>query len=232
MNIFAIDSAKQTVGIAVRQDNKLIYESYAAMQITHSETLLSLCDDAFNATNLTPNLINLFAVTKGPGSFTGLRIGIGIVKGMAFCQNTPCIGISTLKALAQSVPFSGYIAATINARRDNVYCALFKKDENGLHRITNDELLHKSDFCAKAFSICSSENYSGNILCIGDGTPLINGGIFVALDDDILMGRAGAIAKLAQIASQQGKTVTPQSLMPDYLLLTQAERMLIEKNSL
>ncbi len=227
MNIFAIDSAKQTLGIAIRQNNKLIYESYAALSVTHSQTLLPLCEAAFLATGLTPKLIDLYAITKGPGSFTGLRIGIGLIKGLAFAQNTPCVGISTLKALAQSISGTGYIAATLNARRNNVYCALFYKCDGKLTRITSDELLHKDEFYDKVLQICKSRNCTQRVTCVGDGALMFEGDMFLPVDDDYIMGKAGAITQLAQIASQNSKTVLPQNLAADYLLLTQAERALL-----
>ena len=99
MTIFGLDSAGKTAGIAILRDSRLIYECYLATGHTHSETLLCLCKNAFDAAGLSPAEIDVFAAAAGPGSFTGLRIGLAAVKGLAFPHDTPCAAVSTLEAL-------------------------------------------------------------------------------------------------------------------------------------
>ena len=103
MNILAIDTAGKTAAVAVMRDDTLLYEMASNTGLTHSETLLPMVDTALKACGLTPAQLDLYAVTNGPGSFTGLRIGLAAVKGLAFAANTPCAGVSTMAALAYGV---------------------------------------------------------------------------------------------------------------------------------
>ena len=114
MNILAIDTAGKTAAVAVMRDDTLLYEMASNTGLTHSETLLPMVDTALKACGLTPAQLDLYAVTNGPGSFTGLRIGLAAVKGLAFAANTPCAGVSTMAALAYGV-----------CRRGQVYWAGF-----------------------------------------------------------------------------------------------------------
>ena len=100
MNILAIDTAGKTAAVAVMRDDTLLYEMASNTGLTHSETLLPMVDTALKACGLTPAQLDLYAVTNGPGSFTGLRIGLAAVKGLAFPRETLCAPVSTLEALA------------------------------------------------------------------------------------------------------------------------------------
>ena len=125
MTIFGLDSAGKTAGIAILRDSRLIYECYLATGHTHSETLLCLCKNAFDAAGLSPAEIDVFAAAAGPGSFTGLRIGLAAVKGLAFPHDTPCAAVSTLEALAYSAAVEGTLLCALDARRGEVYWAGF-----------------------------------------------------------------------------------------------------------
>ena len=104
MICMGIDSAGRKAGLALMQDDELLYEVSLNGGLTHSETLLELADTAFRATGLSPAQVDLYGVCAGPGSFTGLRIGLALVKGLAFAHHTPCAGVSTLaQTLAQAV---------------------------------------------------------------------------------------------------------------------------------
>lgn len=109
MNILAIDTAGKTAAVAVMRDDTLLYEMASNTGLTHSETLLPMVDTALKACGLTPAQLDLYAVTNGPGSFTGLRIGLAAVKGLAFAANTPCAGVSTMAALAYGVCGEGTV---------------------------------------------------------------------------------------------------------------------------
>ena len=125
----AVDSAGKAAGIAILRDEALIYESYLDAGLTHSETLLPMLKSALAATGIAPAEINLYAVSAGPGSFTGLRIGMALAKGLALPNQTPCIGVSTLEALALSVfvPQGSIVVAAEDARRGEVYYAAFEQ---------------------------------------------------------------------------------------------------------
>lgn len=125
MNILAVDTAGKTAGVALMQDGRLLYEVYFDGGLTHSETLLPLIDTCLKLCGLTCADIDLFGVNAGPGSFTGLRIGLAAVKGLAFPRNTPCAPVSTLEALAAGHVGQGTVLCALDARRGQVYSAAF-----------------------------------------------------------------------------------------------------------
>ena len=125
MNLLAIDTAGKTAAVAVLRDEVLLYEAAANNGLTHSETLLPMVDTALKACGLRCADIDLYGVTAGPGSFTGLRIGLAAVKGMALPRQTPCAGVSTLEALAWGMAGQGTVVGALDARRGQVYWAGF-----------------------------------------------------------------------------------------------------------
>ena len=104
MTVLGLDCAGKTAGVAVCQGGQLLYESRLCAGFTHSETLLCLCEEALRACGLCVQELSLLAVTAGPGSFTGLRIGLAVTKGLALPHDIPCAGVSTLEALAFCAP--------------------------------------------------------------------------------------------------------------------------------
>ncbi len=116
MTVLGLDCAGKTAGVALCRDGELFYESRLCAGFTHSETLLPLCEEALRACRLSLQDISLLAVTAGPGSFTGLRIGLATVKGLAFAHGTPCAGVSTLEALAFCAPPVGSCVCALDAR--------------------------------------------------------------------------------------------------------------------
>ena len=121
MNILAIDTAGKTLGVALLQDDRLKYECYLDGGMTHSETLMPLVDHCLKLCGLTCADIDLFGVNAGPGSFTGLRIGLAAVKGLAFSRETLCAPVSTLEALAAAHTGEGTVLCALDARRAQVY---------------------------------------------------------------------------------------------------------------
>ena len=131
MTVLGLDCAGKTAGVALCRDGELFYESRLCAGFTHSETLLPLCEEALRACRLSLQDISLLAVTAGPGSFTGLRIGLATVKGLAFAHGTPCAGVSTLEALAFCAPPVGSCVCALDARRGEVYHAGFSMGPQG-----------------------------------------------------------------------------------------------------
>ena len=196
MTIFGLDSAGKTAGIAILRDSRLIYECYLATGHTHSETLLCLCKNAFDAAGLSPAEIDVFAAAAGPGSFTGLRIGLAAVKGLAFPHDTPCAAVSTLEALAYSAAVEG-----------TLLCAL-------------DESAPAASL--RGFVESAREP----VWLLGDGAQLVdealNGtGKTRLYPEAYRLGRAGGVCRAALAA---GETVPAAQLIPDYHRLSQAER--------
>ena len=140
MTVLGLDCAGKTAGVALCTDGELFYESRLCAGFTHSETLLPLCEEALRACRLSLQDISLLAVTAGPGSFTGLRIGLATVKGLAFAHGTPCAGVSTLEALAFCAPPVG-----------SCVCAL---DALGGRRAQDIFLLPEHARCPGALGVC------------------------------------------------------------------------------
>ena len=136
MNILAVDTAGRSASVALLRDDTLLYETVCNCGLTHSETLMPMVDAALKTAGLHPEDIELYAVTAGPGSFTGLRIGMSAVKGMALVHQTPCAGVSTLEALARCHTGEGVVVCAMDARRGQVYWAAFDLETH--QRLTPD----------------------------------------------------------------------------------------------
>lgn len=195
MTIFGLDSAGKTAGIAILRDSRLIYECYLATGHTHSETLLCLCKNAFDAAGLSPAEIDVFAAAAGPGSFTGLRIGLAAVKGLAFPHDTPCAAVSTLEALAYSAAVEGTLLCALDARRGEVYWAGFFAADGAVERLCPDE-------SAPAASLRGFvESAREPVWLLGDGAQLVdealNGtGKTRLYPEAYRLGRAGGVCGL------------------------------------
>lgn len=228
MNLLAIDTAGKTAGVAVLQDGALRYAAFCDTGLTHSETLLPMVDTALRQCHLTVREIDVFGVTAGPGSFTGLRIGLAAVKGLALPQNTPCAPVSTLEALAYGVVGTGTTIGALDARRGQVYWAAF--DTLTHARLTPDE----------AAPLEALENFIKSckkpLLFVGDGAALcynkfdhVEG---VLPCPPALRGLRGAgVALAAQACIARGETMPPAALRPDYHRLSQAERERAEREA-
>lgn len=181
MKILSVDTATDIASIAVLEDNKVLGEVNLNFKNSHSVILMDMIINLLNTLKLTLDDIYGFVVSKGPGSFTGLRIGISTVKGMCHGCNKPLIGVSSLDSLAMSsMNFHGVIVPMINALRDNVYTCLFKSSKNSFIK-TTDYLL---------ISIYELENLlkdEENILFVGDGVNAY-GDILIDLFPNSILG--------------------------------------------
>ena len=220
MNILAVDTAGKTAGVALLQDDRLLYEVYLDAGMTHSETLMPMIDTCLKMCGLTCADIDLYAVNAGPGSFTGLRIGLAAVKGLAFPHDTPCAAVSTLEALAYSAAVEGTLLCALDARRGEVYWAGFFAADGAVERLCPDE-------SAPAASLRGFvESAREPVWLLGDGAQLVdealNGtGKTRLYPEAYRLGRAGGVCRAALAA---GETVPAAQLIPDYHRLSQAER--------
>lgn len=225
MLVLGIESSAGPASAAVVRDGRLLGEAFVNTRQTHSQTLLPMVENLLKSLELTCADLDRVAVAYGPGSFTGVRIGVACVKGIAFPTDTPCVGISTLEAIA----FGGLacrgsiLCAVMDARRSQVYNALFRADEAGLTRLTED----------RAISIQELEEacrqYGDRLLLLGDGAELCyekfrEWGARLA-PEAVRFQRAGSVALLAQ----DRPAMPPAELLPSYLRLSQAERELKRK---
>ena len=149
MKILAVDSTATAASVAITENGELLAEYTVLNGNTHSETLLPMVESALRVFGLSVAEIDIFALSEGPGSFTGVRIGAATVKGLAFGTEKPCVGVSTLEALAYNlVGYRGLICPVMNARRSQVYTALFRSDGERLERLTEDSAMAISELDA------------------------------------------------------------------------------------
>lgn len=236
MKILAIDSSAKTVSAALLDEQKLIGEFYINTKTTHSETLMPMVDALLKNTNTNLKDIDLFAVANGPGSFTGIRIGVCAVKGMSYAVDKKCIGISTLESLAYNLIDKDCIAvAAMDARRHQVYNAIFDISSGKVNRLCEDRAISIEDLYKEL-----SENYVNSkktIFLVGDGADLCYND-FGDKDKCICLtskcSRFQKASSVGLVAMKNGDNnyIKCNKLMPRYLRLSQAERELKLKKEL
>lgn len=226
MLVLAMDSSACAASAAVTEDGRLLGESFVNCKQTHSQTLLPMLQGLLESLGKRCADFDLMAVSAGPGSFTGVRIGVACLKGLALPNGTPCCGVSTLEAIAlggRSCQGS-VICAVMDARCGQVYNALFRVEGDGLSRLTEDRALSIEDLGAE----CA--RYGRDLILFGDGAELCyrsfrDGGARLA-PEECRFQRASSVALAAERLAKEGKTVTAAELAPVYLRLPQAEREL------
>ncbi len=224
MKILAIDCADKSASCAVIADSKIIASSFISSGLTHSRTLMPAVNAMLENSEQKLSDIDCFAVTVGPGSFTGLRIGIAAVKGMAYGANKPCVGVSTLECAALgATQADGIICAAMDARCNQVYNALFRCEGGALTRLCEDRALMLEELKAE---ICKKYQ-NENIIFVGGGAELCHNkfGFGVLAPEHCRVARAEFMAN----AVNEADFITADQLQPSYLRLPQAERELNSK---
>ena len=222
MLILALDSSAAPASAALLEDGKILSEFYINTKQTHSQTLMPLVESVLKLTCM--------AVSAGPGSFTGVRIGVSCVKGLSMTRNIPCAGVSTLRAMAENArQLTGIVCAVMDARCGQVYNALFRAEDGKLTRLCDDRALPIAELLEEC------KTFTEKIYLVGDGAELCYK-TFAAIRAELLLPqlrfqRASGVAMAAQEMVESGQTVTPDALMPIYLRLPQAERELKAKNA-
>lgn len=221
MNILAVDTAGKSAAVAVLRDDTLLYETQCNNGLTHSETLLPMIDTALRACGLTVADLDLLGATNGPGSFTGLRIGLSVIKGLALPRQIPCAPVSTMAALAYGMAGQGTVIGAQDARRGQVYWAAFDLETHS--RLTPDA----------AAPVASLQEFVQNckkpLFFVGDGAALCYNryrqtpGV-AACPQPLQVLRGAGVALAARAVWEAGGCVPPAGLLPDYHRLSQAER--------
>lgn len=226
MLLFSLECSAAAASAAIYRDEKLLGEEFLNVPQTHSVTLLPMAKSLLEHTGISPAQIDYYAVSRGPGSFTGLRIGIAAIKGLAFPDDTPCIGVSTPEAIAYGLlGFEGTVIPMMDARCGQVYTALFQGKDGRLTRLSEDEALPLSELKEKLKSC------TGPLWLCGDGAHL---GL-AAWGEELPVRMAPAHlccqrASAVGLAAMQhlGEAVSPAALVPCYLrpanAMTLAER--------
>ena len=227
--ILALDTSAKPVSCALAENDRVIAEFYANTGLTHSQTLMLMIENLLNVAGKTVSQLDAIAVNAGPGSFTGVRIGVSAVKGIAFADEIPCIAVSTLESMAEKTvaPPRSVICCLMDARCQQVYAALFEKDgEGNLVRLSDDEALTVAEMSERLLAIGRS------VILVGDGSEMC----YRAWKDTIpnvylapASVRYQSAASTAVIGSRRfalGHAVSAEELQPMYLRLPQAEREL------
>ena len=222
MKILALDSTAKVASVALCEDGQLLGEYTINNGNTHSETLLPMVESLLKIFDLSIDDIDAFAVAAGPGSFTGVRIGVATVKGLAFDTNKPCFGISTLEALAKnpSIP-NGLVCPVMNARRNQVYTALFRANGEAIERLIPDSAIAITELD----EILSK--YDEPVILCGDGYQITEELLthpIIPLEERLRHQSAFNVALCALDAIRRGENPTDVELSPTYLRLSQAER--------
>lgn len=225
MKILALETSAKSVSVAVVENGTVLCSAYQNTGLTHSRTLMPLVDGMLRAADLTAADMELIAVAQGPGSFTGLRIGVSAAKGLAWTLEVPCCGVSTLLAMAQNLRhMDATVICAMDARRNQVYNAVFRAKDGVLERLCDDRAISLDELVEELQGDESPK------LVVGDGaklcyTYLQQQGIACRMAPSALvMQNAVGVALAAEELVAEGKTVSAHELVPVYLRLSQAER--------
>ena len=232
MLILAFETSAKAGSVALLQDGKLLGDSYQNTGLTHSQTLLSMAENLLIACGYTPQQVEAVAVAAGPGSFTGIRIGVAAAKGFAWGLELPCCGVSTLEAMAENFGvFDGYVVPVMDARRSQVYNAVFKAEQGKLCRISEDRAISLEDLGTELKAL------SGPVYLVGDGSTLTYKTLKDAVPSLIMPPehrmhqRAAGVALIGDKMIKSGINCDAAQLAPNYLRLSQAERERLERES-
>ena len=230
MKILGLDSSGLVASVAIVEDNDLKGEYTVNYKKTHSQTLLPMLDEVAKMIELDLNSIDAIAVSGGPGSFTGLRIGSATAKGLGLALGKPLIHIPTVDALAYNLVGSrDMVCPLMDARRNQTYTGLYRFDGNQMEIVKPQ--------CAVGIDvIIAAVNEIGQaVVFLGDGVAVFESYIrenckvpFSFAPAHVNKQRAGAVAALGEIYYKEGKTETAEEHKPDYLRLSQAERERLE----
>ncbi len=232
MKILGVDSTATAASAALYADGKLLAVDFSNTGLTHSQTLLPMIDNVLKTAHVSVDDIDCFAVSKGPGSFTGVRIGVSAVKGLAQPLNKKCLGLSTLEVIAKPLENTGvYAVAVMDARCNQVYTAQFDC-KCGLERKTPDDAVSIADLTEQLKSV------NGRIMLIGDGALLCYNKMKAELPDvsvaplNIRYQSASSVCMIASeiLENDENASISADELLPSYLRLSQAERELKNKN--
>ena len=230
MTILAFETSAKAASAALFREGVLLGETYQNTGLTHSQTLLSMAESLMASCGVAAGDIDAVGVAAGPGSFTGVRIGVAAAKGFAWGREIPCVGVSTLAAMAVGFgAWQGYVCPVMDARRSQVYNALFRVDCGKYTRIREDRAISLRDLGEDV------KNLSGPIFLVGDGSVLCYNTLLETVPGLVLPPehrrhqRAAGVALEAARILETGERPSGAELVPNYLRLSQAERERLER---
>lgn len=221
MLILALESSAKAASVALMQDAELLAQYSQCSGLTHSRTLLPMVEDMLKNTDKKLADVDFIAVAHGPGSFTGIRIGVSTVKGLAWASDKKCVGVSTLAAMAwHGAAAGGLVCPVMDARRSQVYNALFEIKDGAPERLCRDRAIALSELAAEL------KGYDREVLLVGDGARLsfdylTAEGISCRIAPQNLVYQSAWGVGMEALRIEPG---TADDLLPVYLRLSQAER--------
>lgn len=225
MLILAFETSAKACSVALMRDGILLGEAYQNSGLTHSQTLLPMAEALMQQCDIDVNDVSAVAVASGPGSFTGIRIGVAAAKGFAWGRQLPCCGVSTLEAMALHLGIhQGYVLPVMDARRQQVYTALFHAEQGKLCRVTPDRAISIEELAADI------KNLKESVFLVGDGSTLCYNCLkeelpnLVLPPEHMLHQRASGVALAAKEMLEAGVCCDGAALTPNYLRVSQAER--------
>ena len=227
MLLLAFETSAKSCSAALHDGQKLLAESCQNSGLTHSQTLMVMAQDLLKVCGKTAADVTHLAVAAGPGSFTGVRIGVSAAKGFAWGAELPVYGVSTLQAMALGLGIhSGHICCCMDARRNQVYNAIFRAEDGVLTRVCEDRAIALADLKTELAQL------DGPIYLVGDGAALAHKNLGMELilpPEHRLHQRASGVALAAIEAMARGESTDGAALQPNYLRLSQAERERLER---
>lgn len=230
MLILAFETSAKAASAALTENGKLLGESYQNTGLTHSQTIMVMAEDLMKQCGKSVSDLTAVAVANGPGSFTGIRIGVAAAKGFAWGAEIPCVGTSTLASMAHSLGvYQGYVCPVMDARRSQVYNALFHADCGKLTRIREDRAISLAELGQDI------QNLQEPIFLVGDGSNLCYNFLLEKVPGLVLPPehrmhqRAVGVALEAEALLASGEVTPAAEMVPNYLRLSQAERERAEK---
>lgn len=233
MMILALETSATACSVALCRDGEVVAQSYQNSGLTHSRTLMPMVSDLLRNCEQSLRDVDVVAVAVGPGSFTGLRIGVSTAKGLAWPGNKLCAPCSTLESMAWPLAHleGRVIVCAMDARRKQVYNALFLATGQGLERLSPDRAISLEELGEEL------KNYENSKIVVGDGAKLCYNtltewGISLELaPSNLRMQSAWGVARAAQVLVEQGGLVSGRDLIPVYHRLSQAERERLERET-
>ena len=232
MKILGVESSATSASVSVVENGKVIALESSNTGLTHSQTLMPMVESTLKKADVTINDIDYIAVSNGPGSFTGIRIGVSLVKGLSDPLNKKCVAVSTLETIAKPLENTDVIAVSVmDARCNQVYCALFDCTKEKMTRLTDDDAISIDELTEQL------KNQKKPIVLIGDGANIcynkmkdVLEGVSIA-SATIRYQSASSVALIAEdlILKDENNALLPEKLVPKYLRLSQAERELKKK---
>ncbi len=223
MKILSVDSSAKACSAAIVEDNKILGSFFINTALTHSQTLVPMIDAVVKNTSTDLNSIDAFAVSAGPGSFTGVRIGVAAIKGLAMPLNKPCISVSTLESMPYNIISENCIAVCVmDARCNQVYNALFEIKDGSVDRLCEDRALSIDELADDL------KKYDNELILVGDGAELCYNSFKEKISNISLASENSRYQNAAGVAfaSLKKELITYDELLPTYLRLPQAQREL------